>query len=486
MIALAISLAGLLYGLDTGIIATTIAQSTFKKYMYGPSEENSSVNGGIVSGYYAGSAIGSALASWSMDSISRRWSLLLGSTVSVIGAAVQAGAVNPAMMVVGRALSGFSTGMVYSVAPVYLSEMSPAENRAFLVGLKGLMNTFGAFLANWIGYAGSFGHGSVQWRVPLAMQAPPAMLLMALTFVLPYSPRWLIQHERHEDAIKVLRYLHVHRGEEWIATEYTTMQSQIAFESETRRRSSYRELFTKQYIRRTLLGCLIVNMTKLSGSNIIQSYQSVMYNALGFEGQTVLLITGLYGFMAVIGQILSLFTLSDFWPRKRTVITGHTVLAACLGILTALSKFYPDSHNPDGSRAGVALIFLYAFFYSYFFNTVNWVLVAEIFPLHLRARGNGFAVFTQAVTAIWLTYCASIAFDNISWKFYFVFIACNIFAATAYWLFLPETNQMTLEQVAAAFGDEVAVDKKEVSKGSGGTVAHVEHVGQVREETTRV
>lgn len=479
MIALAISLAGLLYGLDTGIIATTIAQSTFKRYMYHSNTADSSLNGGIVSGYYAGSAVGSAVASWSMDGISRRWSLLLGSTVSVIGAAVQAGAVNPAMMIVGRALSGFSTGMVFSVAPVYLSEMSPAENRAFLVGLKGLMNTLGAFMANWIGYAGSFGEGDVQWRVPLAMQAPPAMLLMALTFAMPYSPRWLIQRERHEDSKKVLRYLHSHRGEEWIATEYTSMCSQIAFESDMRRKGSYRELFTKKYIRRTLLGCLIVNMTKLSGSNIIQAYQTVMYGALGFKGQTVLLIAALYGFMAVIGQILSLFTLSDFWPRKRTVITGHATLATTLSILAALSRFYPDSHNLSGSRAGVAFIFLYAFFYSYFFNTVNWVLVAEIFPLHLRARGNGFAVFTQAITAIWLSYAASIAFDKISWKFYFVFIGCNIFAGTVYWIFLPETNQMTLEQVAAAFGDEIAADEKAVAE-SKGAVAHVEVVGGQR------
>ncbi|EKG22497.1 General substrate transporter [Macrophomina phaseolina MS6] len=149
------------------------------------------------------------------------------------------------------------------------------------------------------------------------------------------------------------------------------MQSQIAFEPEMRRRSSYRELFTKRYVRRTFLGCLVIDMTKLSDSNIIQACQTVIYNALGFEGQTVLLISGFYGFMAVIGQVLSLFTLSDFWPRKRTVITGHASLAMPLSILTALSKFYPDSHNSSGSRAGVAFIFLYAFLYSYIFKTVN-------------------------------------------------------------------------------------------------------------------
>jgi MFS family permease len=179
-----------LYGLDTGIIASTIAQRTFKLYMYGPSMKNAAVQGGIVSSYYAGSAVGSAAAAWTMDACSRRWSLLIGSSVSVIGAILQAAAVNPGMMVAGRAFSGFSTGMVYPVAPVFLSELSPPENRAFLVGIKGLMNVLGLFMAGWIGYAASFAQGDIQWRIPLATQGPPALLLAIITFFLPYSPRW--------------------------------------------------------------------------------------------------------------------------------------------------------------------------------------------------------------------------------------------------------------------------------------------------------
>jgi hypothetical protein len=47
------------------------------------------------------------------------------------------------------------------------------------------------------------------------------------------------------------------------------------------------------------------------------------------------------------------------------------------------------------------------------------------------------------------------AFDAISWRFYFVFIACNAFAGLAYYFYLPETRFLTLEEVAAKFGDEV-------------------------------
>lgn len=179
-----------MYGIDTGIIASTIAQKTFKLYMYGSSLDNASVRAGIVSGYYAGYAFGSGGSAYTMDRISRRWTLLLGATASVIGAILQTAAVNPAMMIVGRAFSGFSTGMVYPTAPVYLAELSLPENRGFLVGLKGLMNTLGFFAAGWVGYAGSFAVGDLQWRVPLGTQIPPALCLAIMTIFLPYSPRW--------------------------------------------------------------------------------------------------------------------------------------------------------------------------------------------------------------------------------------------------------------------------------------------------------
>ncbi|KAH7131069.1 general substrate transporter [Dactylonectria macrodidyma] len=455
LIGLAISLAGFVYGIDTGIIASTIAQDTFKSYMYGVSMENVAVKGGIVSGYYAGYAFGSGGAAYTMDKISRRWTLLLGASVSILGATLQTAAQNPAMMIVGRAFSGFSTGMVYPTAPVFLAELSPPENRGFLVGLKGLLNTLGFFAAGWVGYAGSFAKGDLQWRIPLATQIPPAVLLAVITIFLPYSPRWLAMKERYDEAKTVMYSLHGHRGSEVIEAEFAEMVSQIQLEANRKKSANFSNLFTRQYLRRTLLACLTVNMMKLSGSNIIQNYQSIMYNSLGYEGQTVLLIGALYGFMAVIGQIINVFFVADHWTRRTTVITGSYALAILLSVLTGLSKSFQDDGSPAGSRAGVAFIFLFAFAYSFYFNSVNWVLVAEIFPLDLRGVGVGFAVFTQAVTAIWLSYAASYAFDAIGWKFYFVFIACNLFAGTIYFFFLPETRFLTLEEVAAKFGDEV-------------------------------
>lgn len=265
----------------------------------------------------------------------------------------------------------------------------------------------------------------------------------------------MAKKERYDEAKKVMYSLHGHRGSEVIEKEYSDMCQQIQLESHANSMGNFTSLFTRQYMRRTLLVCLLVNMQKLSGSNIIQNYQSVMYNSLGYEGRSVLLIGAIYGVMAVIGQIINVFFVSDHWTRRVTVISGSYCLAVLLAVLTGLSELVDEVSNAAGSRAGVAFIFLFSFSYSFFFNAIGWVIVAEIFPLHLRGVGVGFGVFTQSITAIWLSYAASLAFDAIAWRFYFVFIACNVFAGTIYFFFLPETRFLTLEEIGAQFGDEV-------------------------------
>lgn len=158
--------------------------------MYGSLDGPPALTGGFVAAYYAGSCIGGLNSGYMMDKWSRRFTLLAGTLISIVGAILQTAAVNPAMLIVGRAISGWSTGVLYSVTPIYLAEISPPENRGFLVGLKGLTNAFGFFVANWIGYGGSFAHGQAQWRIPLAMQAPPAIALGLLVITMPFSPRW--------------------------------------------------------------------------------------------------------------------------------------------------------------------------------------------------------------------------------------------------------------------------------------------------------
>jgi hypothetical protein len=181
------------------------------------------------------------------------------------------------------------------------------------------------------------------------------------------------QRERYSDAKKVMYSLHGHRGDDVVEAEFAEMCEQIRLEAGSSKKENFKKLFTRQYIRRTLLACLAVNMQKLSGSSVLQNYQSVLYASLGYKGKTVLLIGALYGFSAVIGQIINVFFTADHWTRRKTVIGGSYTLAVLLAVLTALSYFYADGVNPAGSRAAVAFIFLFAFAYSFYFNSSQYI-----------------------------------------------------------------------------------------------------------------
>ncbi len=126
----------------------------------------------------------------------------------------------------------------------------------------------------------------------------------------------------------MLERLHGHRGDNFPLTELAEIRAQLAIERQQRRHWAITDIFTQRYIRRTLLGTFILNMTKLSGSGIISNYQSLFYGGLGYKGNTVLLLSGIYGFMGVFGQIFNLIWVSDKISRRMTVCKLPTQLAS--------------------------------------------------------------------------------------------------------------------------------------------------------------
>jgi MFS family permease len=186
-----ISLGGAIVGIDIGIIATTIGQPSFNDFMFPPGTANaSSLLGAIVSMGSAGNVIGSLIIGFVLEKLGRKKSVGFATFFTIIGAIMQAVTNGVALMIVGRLLAGVAVGMLNAGLPVYISELSIPQERARLVGVFGLLIAIGFCVANWIGYACSFAHGNVAWRLELAMQIPLAVVLLVLSLFIPESPRW--------------------------------------------------------------------------------------------------------------------------------------------------------------------------------------------------------------------------------------------------------------------------------------------------------
>ena len=100
-----------------------------------------------------------------------------------------------------RFIGGLAIGASSVLAPVYISEIAPADRRGALTGLFQFNIVFGILLA----YVSNF---VVQWiagdcdavALKLGIAAVPAFLFLLLMYTIPQSPRWLQLARAHGEA----------------------------------------------------------------------------------------------------------------------------------------------------------------------------------------------------------------------------------------------------------------------------------------------
>lgn len=105
----------------------------------------------------------------------------------------------------GRFIVGLGVGCASMAMPMYVCESASVEQRGMLVTCINVAITLGQFLASLIGYG--FGEITNGWRYMLGLAAIPAMGQFLGFFVLPESPRWLLEMDRIDRATHALRKL---------------------------------------------------------------------------------------------------------------------------------------------------------------------------------------------------------------------------------------------------------------------------------------
>lgn len=135
-------------------------------------------------------------------------------------------------------------------------------------------------------------------------------------------------------------------------------------------------------------------------------------------------------------------------------LVGQIVTVSCL---TAMSARYAGTTNKVGSGFAIFFIFFYLTFQGTFCDTTMYLYVSEIFPTEIRPIGMGFSLFGQFAATLILLQTAPIGFVSIGWKFYLLIIIWTAVYIPVFWYYFPETAQLSLEEIAKNFGDDVAV-----------------------------
>lgn len=450
------ALGSFLFGYDTGIISSAIAQPDFNAHL-GGGQLSDAATGGVVSSFTAGAFVGTAFVSFISDRLGRRIAIFIGAILACIGGAMQGGADTLATMVVGRIFAGLGIGVMSATIPNYCAEIAPPRIRGMLGGMQQWMIGLGIVSAQWVGYGSSTASGPLTWRLPLSLQIAPALLLACGVFFLPESPRNLAERGDILEAYRVLERLHLRpdgSNRQLVDLELQQIEEMINTERSTTASTSWKILWLDPALRRrVLLSCGIQLFTQTSGTNVIGYYGPRIYASLGYSVTGSLFIVGLYGALAqVFNTICMAFV--DKIGRRKLLIPSMVGMGASLCVEATLTKYFnpATTTDTDALRASVAMNFVFALFFTSL-GVISWIYPSEIFPTAMRAKGTSLSTCTNWSVNLIFAQCTPLALTRMGYRYFYFFTAFNWVAAAVVYFYYPETLGKSLEEVHEIFGD---------------------------------
>lgn len=467
-ITMVITLGGLLFGYDTGVINGT--QFYFSKYF----ELTGALKGFIVSSALLGALVGAVFSGVLSKSIGRKNSLIIAAILFAISAwgsglpSILPESVS--LMVVFRILGGIAIGMASMNAPMYIAEIAPAEKRGNLVTFYQLAIVIGFFVVFLVTYF--IGNGlseaeniSTGWRYMFWTELIPAILFFVLLFLVPKSPRWLMVKGKEEEARNILVRIH---GEEIANNEIIEIRESIQNDVKGEKAS----IFSKSLLPIIIVGTILSVLQQFTGINAVLYYGSDIFEqALGFGKEDILLQQILLATVNLVFTFIAMFTVDKLGRKPLLIIGGFGML---LGFLMMGFTLYFSDYSQlnsagiptiSGSEGVISLIGILIFIGSFAMSMgpVVWVILSEIFPNRVRSIAMSIAVAAQWLANYFVSQSFPIIVESDVNKLqieggvwnnalpYFIFSIFIIIIIAFVWRFIPETKGKTLEEMELVF-----------------------------------
>jgi sugar porter (SP) family MFS transporter len=442
-LAVIAALGGFLFGYDTGVIGG--AMLYIKKDFHAGSVAQEA----MVSAILIGAAGGALISGWAADAFSRRRTKIVSGSVYVVGALLCALSQNTWQLVGSRFVLGLAVGTASFVSPMYISENAPPHTRGGLTTFNQLMVTLGivaAYIVDW-GFAGFANN----WRWMLALGVIPGAALAIGMLFLPHSPRWLVEQNRSDDARKVLDRT---RGEnDDIDAELDDI------ETASREEGGLRDLVSSAVRPVLIVGLALALFQQFVGINTVIYYGPTILKATGLGNGNALQQSVFIGVTNVVFTVVAILLL-DKVGRRVLLLTGNVaffVALVLMGLYFAVGGI--KQHAP---WVALAALTLYIAGFAISLGPVFWLMISEIFPLHLRAPamavctiGNWLANFVVSVSFLSLENL--ITKQGTFWLYAGISVAAFVFFASR----VPETKDRSLEEIQRQIGAD--------SSGKGGT-----------------
>ncbi|THD00142.1 hypothetical protein EYZ11_000333 [Aspergillus tanneri] len=459
-------------GLDEGLIASTVADKPFINRFgldasrLSPSERANRLSN-VTTMVTIGCLPGALLAFLLTEKIGMLWAMRGSCLVWMSGSIIFLTSHTIGQVYAGRLIMGVGIGQFGVVAPVYLGEVSPRQIRGVIIGLFGISEYVGIM----IGYFSIWGasihipnSSSRQWIIPHSVQVIWAGILLFFSLFCEESPRFLCKRGRADQAAQAL-------GKLWqlpalhteVQDEIRAAQRQLELENGNSTRSFWetvRTLFTtKENLKRIAFIFTVQCLIQRSGPTSLTTYAPKLFSLFGIKGESEkLFTTAIFGAVKFASALGSALFMIDFIGRRRTLYIGVTMqILAFLYISIFLTVFYTLSEEKQQSPAtkrsaigAIVMVYLIGVSYALGWNSIQYIITAEIFPLPVRIAGSSVATvwhyanrmgLSKAVPTMLLEH-GSLTPTGTFWFFTAMSILGGVYAL----VFLPETSRKGLEE----------------------------------------
>ncbi|KAJ5715524.1 Major facilitator superfamily domain general substrate transporter [Penicillium malachiteum] len=474
-------LMGAARGVDEGLISGAFNSKDFQRYIHYSSYskvEQTNIKANVSSMVQIGSVGGALFAFLVCDRIGRTWATRQLCILWILGIAIFMGnGGNLGAVYAGRFIAGLGVGQTVVVAPVYLAEIAPASIRGLCTCVFTGFVYLGIVLAYFANYGCQVNIGDTthkRWEIPTSLHIMFAGLIFILSFLQYESPRYLIKRGQTEKALSNLsRIRNLPIDHDYVVREFTDIEAAHQAEMEATMGSGPMGIIKETFLMpsnlyRVYLTMMAQILSQWSGAGSITVYATDLFTLLGISGNNEnLLVTAIFGIVKLVAAIICALFLVDVIGRKRALLLGITLQAISMiyvaGFLSAVPEMgIVDSYTlPDNkkgaSKGAIAMIYISGAGWALGWNSMQYLLTAELFPLRIRALATSLAMTlhfanqygnSRAVPNMLL----STASGGITPKgtFWF-FSAVTVIGGIWVWFSVPETAGRSLESMDHLF-----------------------------------
>ncbi|KAJ2890144.1 hypothetical protein IWW38_004293 [Coemansia aciculifera] len=422
--------------------------------------------------FAVGGLLGSLSAGWMAERWGRRGALVYNSASFILGPLLMALAVSPAMLVVGRFVSGIGSGVAVVVTPLYLSEIAPVKYRGMLNLLNQLSIVLGILVTLTIGMLANEGP---YWRLSVGFGLVLACLHLSTLAFAVESPRYLWSRNKRAEARAILCKLRqttnvddevagwksVSASRRHGGSSYTTSEQPARLETgdapdnvvkvvddEEELEELHSEhvpvtifnIFTfAEYRKPWMLVLLLQFGQQLSGINTVFFYSSSVMEKM-FSSHVSSILTVLIGILNVLATASGALIVDRF-GRRPLLFSSMAAMAISVTLLGVGLGFKLNV---------LAVVSLYLVVASFApgYGPVPFLLGTEFFDV--RAAGAG---GSWALAANWVgTFIVAVAFlplQNVIGEWVFaIFVTALLVCGIVFYRTIPETKGHTIEEIA--------------------------------------